>query len=64
MNLKSVIGIVLIALVLVFTVQNLEIVQVRFLLWDVNMPRALMIFVVFLLGVSTGWLLRTVNRRR
>ena len=63
MNLKTVIGLVLVALVIVFTIQNLEIVTVRFLLWDLSLPRAVMIFVVFLIGALAGFLLPRGRRR-
>ncbi len=63
MNLKTVIGLVLVALVLVFTIQNREIVTVEFLLWDLSLPRAVMIFVVFLIGALAGFLLPRSRRR-
>ena len=63
MNLKTVIGLVLVALVIVFTIQNLEIVTARFLLWDLSLPRAVMIFVVFLIGALAGFLLPRGRRR-
>lgn len=62
MNLKSIIGLVLIALVIIFTLQNIQIVTVNFLLWDMSLPRAVMIFTVFLAGALTGFLLP--RRRR
>jgi len=63
MNLKTIIGLVLVALVILFTIQNLEIVTVRFLLWDLSLPRAVMIFVVFLIGALAGFLLPRGRRR-
>lgn len=62
MNLKTVLGAVLVALVIVFTIQNLQIVTVQFLFWHLSLPRAVMIFVVFLIGALAGILLP--RRRR
>jgi len=49
-------------LALIFVIQNLETVQVNFLLWTVQMPRAAMLLVVFLSGAATAWLVATLKR--
>lgn len=54
----------LLALVLVFAIQNVEVVEVRFLAWSLEISRALLLFVVFLLGGAAGWLARGGVRRR
>lgn len=58
MNTKMVIILFLIALAAVFVVQNVEVVEVRFLFWKMVMSRALMFAFLLLIGVVTGWLLR------
>lgn len=64
MHAKFAIGLVLIALVVLFTLQNTEIVEITLLLWTVSMSRAVMIFLVFLIGLLSGWLLHGYLRRR
>ena len=54
MNTKLLITLFLIALAAIFIVQNVEVVEVRFLFWKMAMSRALM----FVFLVATGWLLR------
>lgn len=49
---------VLVCLVLIFIFQNIEIIKVSFLIWDVSMPRALMIFITLIIGVLIGYLSR------
>ncbi len=63
MKFRSLISLVLAGLVVVFTAQNIQTVHVYFLLWEISMPRALMIFTVFLLGVVAGALLRPHRKR-
>lgn len=63
-NLRPILLIVLIGLVLVFAVQNVANVEVQFLIWSFSMPRAILIGVVFALGVLIGWILYGLNRRK
>lgn len=51
------------ALVLVLVLQNQEPVQTRFLGWSVEMPRFLLLAVVYVLGIVTGWFVRSRGRR-
>ena len=43
-------------LLLVFTVQNTEIVEVQFLFWSVGMSRAILLLGVFAAGLALGWI--------
>ncbi len=63
-NLKLVIAIALAVLVVVFAVQNAQPVGVEFLIWTWTASRALILFVVFLVGVAVGWLARASRARR
>lgn len=63
-NLKLLIGLILAGLVVMFTLQNADVVQLRFLFWTWSMPRALMIFGVLAVGFLLGWLLSSRLRRR
>jgi putative membrane protein len=62
--LGIVIGLVIGVLVIVFILQNIEIVQVTFLAWTISVNRALMVLVVFAVGVILGWLIGSIGRRR
>ncbi len=55
---KFIFILVLLGLVIVFTVQNYKVVELRFLLWRIEMSRALLFFLVFGSGVMVGWLIR------
>lgn len=63
-NFKLFIGLVLAGLVVLFTLQNADVVQLRFLFWSWSMPRVLMIFGVLGVGIVLGWLLSSWLRRR
>ncbi len=58
MNFRMIIIVSLIALSLIFIVQNIAVIEVHFLIWQLEMSRALMIIFLFFIGIIVGWLLR------
>ncbi len=55
--IKNLIFIALMAIVLIFVVQNTQVVEFRFLIWTISMSRALMLFGTLAIGLIAGWLL-------
>ncbi|NQV83591.1 MAG: LapA family protein [Rhodospirillales bacterium] len=53
-KLQTVIGIVIVGLIVLFTVQNVATVEVSFLAWSISLPRAVLLFLVFVGGVVAG----------
>ncbi len=53
-NIKSYAGPGLLILVALFILQNTETVPISFLFWEFRISRALMIFMVFVIGVLVG----------
>ncbi len=43
-------------LVVIFTIQNVAVIEVTFLLWTLKLPRAILLFLVFAAGAVCGWL--------
>lgn len=58
-NKRLILPLTLVALILVFFIQNAEELQVRFLFWSVTMRRVYILFGVLAIGIILGWLLRT-----
>ena len=56
--IRNIIFICLIVFVLIFVVQNTQVVEFRFLVWTISMSRALMLFGALAIGVAAGWLLK------
>jgi len=63
-DIKLIAAIVLVVLVALFVLQNSEPVAVEFLFWSWAASRALVLLIVFLIGVAVGWLWRAGVRRR
>ena len=60
--MKLIIGIVLGAIVVVFAAQNTETVTYTFWAWSVELPRALVVLIVFVFGLFLGWALTGIGR--
>ena len=50
----------LLGLLLLFALQNVATVQVRFLFWQIEMPRSLLVLVLLMIGTIIGWFSRTL----
>lgn len=64
MQLKLGIVLTLLIAVVIFTLQNTELVTIQFLLWNFSLSRALMIFLVFAVGIVIGALLGSHHQKR
>lgn len=56
-------GIASILVIIIIALQNSEIVTVRFLFWGIEMSRILLIFLVFVIGFLSGYLLRGTHKK-
>jgi uncharacterized integral membrane protein len=62
MRTKTIIVILFVALIIVFSLQNAVVIDVNFLFWKVSMSRVLIILGSFVIGVLVG-LLVSLKRR-
>lgn len=63
MNYKLVLVVSLVGLVVLFIIQNVAVVEIQFLLWSLQMSRALMMFLLLAIGILIGWFLHGHWRR-
>ena len=61
-NIRLIIGLALTSVVVIFTLQNTEVVSINFLFWHFSMSRVLMIFMLLAVGILIGWLLHSLTR--
>jgi len=59
MNFKIWLVAILAFFVLIFLAQNIEVVKVSFLFWEMSMSRAVLLFFSLLIGFITGWFLHS-----
>jgi len=60
MNYRIVATLVMLLFVMLFAVQNAAVVELRFLVWELNVPRWLLIFTMLTTGILIGWLLHAL----
>jgi len=58
---KTIVFLILVALVIIFVIQNTQVVEFQFLAWKVSMSRALLFLGSFCIGVIVGWLSRRLR---
>lgn len=63
-NPKVILSLVLLGLLIVFVIQNAEVLNVNFLFWSFAMSRALTLFFVLAIGIVIGWVLHGLRRAR
>ena len=61
-KIRPLVIIALIGLVVLFVIQNVATVEINFFIWSASMPRAVMVFIIFVLGAVTGWFFRGAQR--
>ena len=57
MSAKTIVFIVLAILIVIFTIQNTEVVPIRFFVWKASISRALMLLSTLFIGIILGWLI-------
>ena len=61
-NIRLILGLTIVLLVVIFTLQNTEVVWINFLFWHFSMSRVVMIFMLLAAGILIGWLLHSLTR--
>lgn len=64
MNTRIAIGLAVAVLSMLFIVQNIAVVEVKFLFWSIEMSRALLMVILLVAGIVIGWLLAGFFRIR
>lgn len=59
MSFKMGFAAVLVFLALIFVAQNIEVVTMKFLFWELSMARAVLLIFSLLIGFIIGWILHS-----
>ncbi len=63
-EIKLILSLTGLALIVIFVIQNSEVLNVEFLFWSFQIRRAFLLFIVLAIGIAIGWLLHGWPRRR
>ena len=61
MNAKLISGLVLICLIVIFSIQNAAIVEIKLFFWTISMSRVLLMFLLLAIGIVVGWLFNSYS---
>ncbi len=64
MRFKIVFSLIILALAVIFIIQNATVVDIKFLFWKLSMSRSLMMFFLVIVGIIIGWFLKSISIRR
>jgi putative membrane protein len=64
MSIKLILIMVLAGLTVLFIIQNVAIVEIRFLFWSMQMSRSLFMFFLLVIGLIIGWILHGISTGR
>jgi uncharacterized integral membrane protein len=64
MKNKIISSVALLLIVVLFTLQNTEVINIRVLFWTLPVSKALLMFILLGLGVLTGFFLGSYSRKR
>ncbi|MBE3035875.1 MAG: LapA family protein [Candidatus Atribacteria bacterium] len=59
MNFKLILVLILAGFAVLFIVQNVVVVEIRFLFWTLSMSRSILTFFLLAIGVIIGWLVHS-----
>jgi len=61
---KLISTLILIGVVVIFVIQNVTVVEIKFLLWSFEMSRSLLYFILITIGIVSGWFLNSYYRHK
>lgn len=64
MNWKIYSAMAALALMIIFVLQNMDVVSVEFLIWQIQASRVIIYLSMFLIGALLGWLACSLHRRQ
>jgi putative membrane protein len=63
MNFKLIFSIAMAGMAVLFIIQNVTVVDMKFLFWTLSMSRALLMSLILSVGIILGWLLHSYFKR-
>jgi uncharacterized integral membrane protein len=63
MNFKLIFSLAMAGMAVLFIIQNVTVVDLKFLFWTLSMSRALLMSLILSIGIILGWLLHSYFKR-
>jgi len=63
MKFKTIVILILVALFIIILVQNVQVVSLRFLFWDISMSRIIFIPLILIIGFILGFIAAKAKKK-
>lgn len=64
MSTKTIVILIIALIILLLIIQNLDIIGIDLLFWSINVSLLLVILFPFLLGITFGWILKSLYSKK
>ena len=64
MKFKTIIALILIALFLILLIQNIQVVTLQFLFWEISMSRIIFIPLILIIGFILGYIFAKAKKQK
>jgi len=64
MKFKTIVALILIALFLILLIQNIQVVTLRFLFWEISMSRIIFIPLILIIGFILGYIFAKTKKQK
>ncbi|UCE07331.1 MAG: LapA family protein [bacterium] len=64
MKFKTIVALILIALFLILLIQNIQVVTLRFLFWEITMSRIIFIPLILVIGFILGYIFAKTKKQK
>ena len=63
MKTKHIVGIVVFVLIVIFLIQNTQVVTLRFYFWQLSMSQIILLPLTMLIGIAIGYIIARVTKK-
>ena len=63
MKPKHIVGIIVLILIVIFLIQNTQVVTLRFYFWKLSMSQIILLPLTMLIGIAIGYILSRVTKK-
>ena len=63
MKTKHIVGIVVFILIVIFLIQNTQVVTLRFYFWQLSMSQIILLPLTMLIGIAIGYIIARVTKK-
>ena len=63
-DFQKILIVLFIGIIVLFIAQNVAAVEIQFIVWSIRISRALLFFIILLIGILIGWVVHSYHQHR